>query len=117
MGSSVHVVDPMCLDCKLVECAPNRTLDCCVSLPPSICAKFDGDFSGCKPKKIVLITIGLFTIVQLERCVQMMIPAYDYAVPDKESCNTSDDPCEIFKKIKFPVSQFFPPKLSDSDPL
>ena len=115
--ASVHVVDPMCLDAKLVECTPNRTFDCGVSLPNSICNKFDGDFSCAKPQKVVLITIGLFTIVQLERCVQMMIPAYDYAVPDKESSNTTDDPCEIFKKIKFPLNQFFPPKMSECDQL
>lgn len=113
--ASVHVVDPMCLDAKLVECTPNRVFDCGITLPNSVCGKFDGDFSPVRPQKVVLITIGLFTIVQLERCVQMMIPAYDYAVPDKESCNTTDDPREMFKKIKFPVNQFFPPKLNESD--
>ncbi|MEM1485352.1 hypothetical protein V6615_10800 [Oscillospiraceae bacterium PP1C4] len=114
--ASVHVVDPMCLDAKLVECGPHRSIDCGVTLPSSICSKFDGEFSICAPKKTVLITIGLFTIVQLERCVQMLIPAYDYAVPDKESTSSStDDPCEVFKKIKFPVNQFFPPRLSDND--
>lgn len=115
--ASVHVVEPMCLDCKLAECAPNHGFDCGVTIPASVCTKFDGDFACCKPKKYVLMTIGLFTIVQLERCVQMMIPAYDYAVPDKESCNTTDDPCEVFKKIKFPLNQFFPPKMCESDQL
>ena len=115
--ASVHVVEPMCLDSKLVECGPGRMFECGVTLPASICSKFDGDFAVCKPQKVVLITIGLFTIVQLERCVQMMIPAYDYCVPDKESTSTTDDPCEVFKKIKFPVNQFFPPKLSECDQL
>lgn len=115
--ASVHVVDPMCLDAKLVESNPHRMFDNGVTLPNSICGRFEGDFSCCKPKKIVLITIGLFTIVQLERCVQMMIPAYDYAVPDKESTNTTDDPCEVFKKIKFPINQFFPPKMSQNNQL
>ena len=48
---------------------------------------------------------------------QKVIPAYDYCVPDKESTSTTDDPCEVFKKIKFPVNQFFPPKLSECDQL
>lgn len=113
--ASVHVVDPMCLDAKLVETSPHRMFDCGITLPNSVCGKFEGDFSCVKPQKVVLITIGLFTIVQLERCVQMMIPAYDYAVPDKESTNATDDPCEVFKKIKFPINQFFPPKMSESD--
>ncbi len=106
----------MCLDSKLVECGPNRPFECGVTLPTAVCGKFEGDFAGCKPRKTVLITIGLFTIVQLERCVQMMIPAYDYAVPDKQSTSSSaDDPCEVFNRIKFPISQFFPPKLSELD--
>ena len=116
--ASVHVVDPMCLDAKLVECGCRPPFDCCVSLPQAICCRIDGSFAGCQPRKTVLITLGLFTIVQLERCVQMMIPAYDYAVPDKESESASaSDPCEVFKKIKFPVNQFFPPKLSESEDL
>ena len=116
--ASVHVVDPMCLDSKLVECGCGRAFESGVTLPGSICNLFDGDFAVCKPEKVVLITIGLFTIVQLERSVQMMIPAYDYAVPDKESTsNSSEDPCEVFRKIKFPLNQFFPPKLSEADQL
>ncbi|MBC8584461.1 hypothetical protein [Youxingia wuxianensis] len=114
--ASVHVVDPMCLSAKVVDCGC-RHFDSGISLPSAICSRFDGDFTCVKPEKVVLITIGLFTIVQLERSVQMMIPAYDYAVPDKESVNTTDDPCEVFKKIKFPVNQFFPPKLNEMDQL
>jgi hypothetical protein len=36
-------------------------------------------------------------------------------VPEKD-CNTSitpDDPCEMFKRIKFPVNDFFPENLND----
>ncbi|MCI8756895.1 MAG: hypothetical protein HFG18_09950 [Oscillospiraceae bacterium] len=115
--ASISVVDPMVLDSKLVEYCPGRALDCGISLPSCICGQFDGDFTGSQPKKVVLVSIGLFTIVQLERNVQMMVPVYDYAVPDKESTNTTDDPCEVFKKIKFPVNQFFPPKLAENNQL
>lgn len=115
--ASISVVEPMVLDSKLVEYCPGRSLDCGISLPGCICGQFDGDFATCQPKKVVLVSIGLFTIVQLERNVQMMVPVYDYAVPDKESNVTTDDPCEVFKKIKFPVNQFFPPKLSETDQL
>lgn len=111
--ATISVVEPMVLDCKLVEFCPGRSLDCGVTLPSAICSRFEGEFDGCQPKKVVLVTLGLFTIVQLERSVQMMIPAYDYAVPDRESTNTTDDPCEVFRKIKFPVNQFFPPKLTE----
>lgn len=115
--ASISVVEPMVLDSKLVEYCPGRSLDCGITLPGTICNCFDGDFATCQPKKVVLVSIGLFTIVQLERNVQMMIPVYDYAVPDRESTNTTDDPCEVFKKIKFPVNQFFPPKLTEANQL
>lgn len=32
-----------------------------------------------------------------------------------ECVTTTDDPCELFKKIKFPVNEFFPPKLEEID--
>lgn len=66
-------------------------------------------FQGVTPSRVVYISLGLFTIVQIERCVQMMIPAYDYCVPDKESVCTTDDPCELFKRIKFPTENFSRP--------
>ena len=44
-----------------------------------------------------------------------MVPVYDFCIPNKECVITSanDDPCELFKKIKFPVNEFFPPKLDE----
>ena len=57
--------------------------------------------------------MGMFTVVQIERAVQMLVPVYDFCIPTKECVNTYDDPCELFKKIRFPVNEFFPPKLSD----
>ena len=111
--ASVHVVDPICLACRLCE-----PMDCCCErpscIPTAITQNIEGSFGNCIPQKVVYISIGLFTIVQLERSVQMMIPAYDFCIPDKECvAATTDDPCELFRRIKFPVDEFFPPKLSD----
>jgi len=112
--ATVQAVDPISLACKLVDynsvCCDNGTC-----LPVDVCNCFEGNFAGVVPVKTVLITLGLFTIVQIERSVQMMIPAYDFCIPDKESVFESDDPCEIFRKIKFPTGEFFPPKLNDVD--
>ena len=63
--------------------------------------------------KTVFVTIGLFTIVQIERNVQMLIPAYDFCVPEKECIESSNDPCEMFSRIDFPTEEFFPPNISD----
>ena len=58
--------------------------------------------------RAVLVTLGLFSIVQMERDAQLLIPAYDYCIPDREcNCNTSN-PCDTFKSIDFPVEEFFP---------
>ncbi len=61
----------------------------------------------------VYVTIGLFTIVQIVRSVQMLIPAYDFCVPEKECVTTSDNPCELFRRIDFPTNEFFPPRATD----
>ena len=77
----------------------------------------NGTFVTGEAGRYVYVSIGMFSIVQLEREVQMMIPVYDYSIPDKE-CTASDtacDPCELFRKIKFPVNEFFPPRLAELD--
>lgn len=111
----VQVADPICLGVKLLEYRDGCHHDCCCDcIPAHICCRFEGTFSNCKPKKMITVSLGIFSIVHLERCVSMLIPAYDFCIPSKECCdggNTpSDDPCELFKKIKFPVDEFFPPK-------
>lgn len=110
--ASVHVVDPICLTCKLCDYCPQRCA-AALSIPTAIAERYEGNFNGVNPQKTVYMSLGLFSIVQLERDVQMMVPVYDYTIPDKECVSTSDDPCELFKRIKFPVSEFFPPRLSD----
>lgn len=110
--ATVQVVDPIILACRLAEC---HRFEGVPNFPESVCSAVGGVICPCQPRKIVLITLGLFTIVQLERRVQMMVPVYDFCVPDKESVCTTGDPCEMFRKIKFPTSDFFPPRLSDED--
>ena len=68
------------------------------------------------------VTLGQFSIVRLERDSQLLIPSYDFCMPSKECAATdsaSDNACDLFRQIKFPVEQFFPPNcseaLSDSD--
>ena len=57
--------------------------------------------------------IGLFIIVQIVRNVQMLIPAYDFCIPEKECVTSSDNPCELFRRIEFPTNEFFPPRATD----
>ena len=63
----------------------------------------------------VVVTLGLFSVVQLIRNVQMLIPVYDFCVPEKECTSTTDNPCELFRRIKFPLDEFFPPQCLPDD--
>ena len=109
--AKVQVVDPITLDARLCKVSECRCC-CCMpecGIPECICASFDGDFAHGGGQNAVVVTLGLFSIVQLERDVQMLIPAYDFCVPTKECCIDSPDPCDTFKRINFPVEEFFPP--------
>ncbi len=114
--AKVQVAEPLCLDARL--CNP---CDCCCtlndigSIPYCIRKCFNGQFVQSGNTRAVRVTIGVFSIVQLERDVQMLIPAYSFCVPEKEcTCNT-EDPCDSFRRIKFPVSEFFPPDAADEN--
>ena len=105
----VQVVSPIVLSTRFSD---NCDCDCYsgeISFPESVSGLFEGTFASPAGRR-VLLTLGLFTIVQLERRVQMLIPAYDFCVPGKECVTSTDDPCEIFKHIKFPTNEFFPPE-------
>lgn len=69
----VQIVDPICLASRYVEC-PAKT--CCPGavIPCQICSQVGGNFQEVSVSKEVYITLGLFTIVQLQRKVQMMVP-------------------------------------------
>ena len=112
---SVQVVDPLILGCNVTECPTSCCCEPAVNPPQDVACQFDGCFNGVTAKKCVHVTIGMFSIVQMERPVAMMIPVYDFCIPDGKECvvTTSDDPCELFEKVKFPTDEFFPPRLSD----
>ncbi|MCL2089282.1 MAG: hypothetical protein FWH14_07340 [Oscillospiraceae bacterium] len=107
----VHIAEPMILDTKLKDTDQYKS-DFSMTVPVAVARLFDGDFCRVSPEKSVEITLGLFTIVQLERAVQIMIPAYDFCIPDKECSGTTETPSEIFNRIKFPADDFFPPKMN-----
>lgn len=120
----VSAIDPIVLSVKLVDaCDPCNACGCgCGSevdvenVPKSVQRLFDDALVLSGEQKRVYASLGLFSIVKLMRDVQLLIPAYDFCVPDKE-CQTSTEsnPCELFEKLNFPVDEFFPPTKADSD--
>lgn len=114
--AKVQCVDPIVLDaqiCRVCDCC-NTLGDSCEAIPANICRCFDGRF-GSNCEKAVKVTLGIFTIIQLERDVQMLIPAYDFCVPTKECCCDTEDPCDTFKRISFPIEEFFPPNTRNDN--
>lgn len=59
----------------------------------------------------LLVSVGMFSVVRLERPGQFLISATEYAVPDKECppAHTEEDPCRMFRRMAFPVNEFNPP--------
>ena len=85
----VKAVDPITLGSRIVDCVPSY-IEPLGAVPEEVALAFDGDLvvAPGEGSKTVLVTIGLFTIVTLQRDVQLMIPAYDYVLPEKD-CITS----------------------------
>lgn len=107
----VQVAEPVLLDVQVNDSCNCRYTCCCGcdAIPQSITSYFDDRFVQQDAGRVLTATVGLFTIVQLVRNTQMIIPVYDYNVPCKE-CNCDEDtPCDLFRKMSFPVEEFFPP--------
>ena len=83
-----------------------------VQVPGFIAAMFDEALVLTPESRRLLVTLGQFSIVRLERDAQLIVPVLDYAIPTKECCDSpsgcAEDPCELFSRIPFPASRFSP---------
>lgn len=111
----VQSVDPVALSARIGEIKDCYENVRCI--PECICECIGGnvvtDLERGTPT--IFVTLGLFTIVQLIRNVQMLIPVYDFCIPEKQCEDTADQPCDVFKRIKFPTDDFFPPRPCVTD--
>jgi hypothetical protein len=109
----VEAVDPLVLEAHIADsgcCKKGCDCDLC-EVPDCVSSCFGGELSSGDESRRIYVTLGQFSIVRLERDTQLLIPVYDYCMPDKDcSCGSgSEDPCGIFRNIRFPVNEFFPP--------
>ena len=108
----VEAVDPIVLDARIMDCCCKRDCDCDLCEVPSFVNDcFGGELSSGDDSRRIYVTLGQFSIVRLERDTQLLVPVYDYCMPDKEcACGDGcEDPCALFRNISFPVGEFFPP--------
>ena len=108
----VEAVDPIVLDARILDCCGKRDCDCDLCEVPSFVNDcFGGELSSGDDSRRIYVTLGQFSIVRLERDTQLLVPVYDYCMPDKEcACGDGcEDPCALFRNISFPVGEFFPP--------
>ncbi len=113
--AKVEVADPLPLNTKIIKVCPRplrgndddeddveSESNCHCPHPPIL------------PRREVVVTIGLFSIIKLVRYVQLLIPAFNFCYPNKECISSTDeDPCELFDTIDFPMDEFFPPQKFD----
>lgn len=102
---TVQCVDPVVLDSKICEIC--RCKDMLSDIPNSVLSAVNGEITT-NGNRGLFVTLGLFSIVQLVRNVQLLVPSYSFCMPQKECREINDSPCDMFSKIKFPVDEFFP---------
>lgn len=107
----VEAVDPLALSMKICEAMPCDPCDGDFQeIPGEIAECFDEELARIPNGKQLFVTLGQFSIIRLERDTQLLIPMYDYCMPDKECAGGENDPCSLFASIPFPMNDFFPPK-------
>ncbi len=100
--ANVQLVPPLALETKIgTVCRP--TGDGCSD-------NYHASF------RTVIMTLGLFSVIELSRPVTIMVPTYDYTIPTKECCQDTETPCAVFDKMRFPTEEFSPITLTADDP-
>ena len=106
----LEVVDPVILNVKVVEprsfpcCCP-----CCIDdIPDFVYNHINGKLCD-RDDKALVVSLGFFSVVKIERPTQLIVNATEYNIPDKECVIAQeDDPCTLFRAMAFPVNEFSP---------
>ena len=105
----VEVLDPMVLSSRVVSVCSKDAGH--LQLPDQVRELYDSELVISGDSQRLLVTLGQFSIIRLQRPVQIIVPVLDYSIPSKECCDNpgcAEDPCQVFSKIPFPATQFTP---------
>lgn len=101
--ASVQVVPPLALETKIGsvcrQCPNNGQQP--EGYPPTV--------------RTVVMTLGLFSVIELTRPVTILVPTFDYTIPTKECVADAESPCAVFDRMRFPTEEFAPLTLNDND--
>ena len=114
----VEAVEPIVLASKVVDCTHHCGYCCCAccDIPEEATCCVSGTPVDVAEGNRLYVSLGIFSVVRIERPAQYLISASDYCVPDKEcTVNESDDPCSIFRNMAFPTSEFCPRSQNVTD--
>ncbi len=111
----VEVAEPVALRLNVLCCEPGQNFGnkiCSVNqIPESVSQNFAGSFrEPCAGNKVCYLSLGMFSLVRIERPAQLVIPACDTCVPagNGECDLPHTDPCALFRSMEFPVEDFYP---------
>jgi hypothetical protein len=117
----VEVVDPIVLGARVLEpVCPEPVCCCCCAcdIPPSIAGCLsapmyaeaqDCNGHGRDDRRILVVSLGIFSLVRLVRPAQYLITASEFIIPDKECVSASpENPCDLFRTMAFPIAEFSP---------
>lgn len=106
-----EVAAPVGLEINLLDETPEDNCESC-NIPAELAAQFEGSFNFSNPaiEKTVYVTLGIFTLVRVERCAQLMLNTCTNCFPDKtcEGDTTFSDACSLFNSMSFPYEVFSP---------
>lgn len=103
-----EVADPIALGVRVVKYEDRCGCVCCYAeeIPESICGCFDGELSDMDGQRELLVSLGFFSVIRLERPGQYLVNATECCVPKKECAFDDLDPCSLFRHMEFPVGEF-----------
>lgn len=109
----LETVDPIILDVQVAE--PRHRCCCCCTLdeiPENVAGCFSEELTDNENYNKLLVSLGFFSVVRIERPAQYLINAVEYCVPEKEcTMPLPEDPCSLFRNMAFPVNEFCPPSV------
>lgn len=114
----LEAVDPVVLNVKVVEPRVFPCCCCCMveDIPSEVSQCVNGRLSPCDEKTLV-VSLGFFSVVRIQRPAQLIVNATEYCIPEKECIVAEEsDPCSLFKTMAFPVDEFCPPTLNNFVP-